>query len=333
MTKKKTAETVGKKVTKKTLPDAGAEAATLAKNTPNALIASTPTSSAGTTRLKKTGKTIDTVLMAEGGTIPNAANFVGPPTADLKEKFSAQKIPLQTNFSDLIDVADCGRKAVGLSPGQLGGTGLGMQLDAESRLAVIAGPGINVDSAGVSVDIPTILPSGMIMMFHGANIPQGWVLCDGANGTPDLRDRFILGGTIADSGSSNSKVTGAVTAKSFLANTSSVTPAVIVNIHDRVLNEEQLPSHKHLGGIQLKEDGSPPDVTHYSYKVENNDRVKGTIDTDNVDWNRDRSRLAWTSNVGGNKGHNHTNDASQTPHNHSINVVPPYCILAFIMKV
>jgi hypothetical protein len=28
-----------------------------------------------------------------------------------------------------------------------------------------------------------------------ANIPTGWVLCDGQNGTPDLRDRFIVGAT------------------------------------------------------------------------------------------------------------------------------------------
>jgi microcystin-dependent protein len=26
-----------------------------------------------------------------------------------------------------------------------------------------------------------------------ASIPSGWFLCDGANGTPDLRDRFVVG--------------------------------------------------------------------------------------------------------------------------------------------
>ena len=39
------------------------------------------------------------------------------------------------------------------------------------------------------------IPSGVIMIFHGAidNIPKGYVLCDGNNGTPDLRDKFIIG--------------------------------------------------------------------------------------------------------------------------------------------
>lgn len=37
------------------------------------------------------------------------------------------------------------------------------------------------------------LPSGVILMWSGtiATIPGGYVLCDGNNGTPDLRDRFL----------------------------------------------------------------------------------------------------------------------------------------------
>jgi len=39
------------------------------------------------------------------------------------------------------------------------------------------------------------LPLGTILMWSGAiaDIPEGWQLCDGTNGTPDLRDRFIVG--------------------------------------------------------------------------------------------------------------------------------------------
>ena len=35
--------------------------------------------------------------------------------------------------------------------------------------------------------------AGMIMMFSGSTAPSGWAFCDGQNGTPDLRDRFIVG--------------------------------------------------------------------------------------------------------------------------------------------
>jgi len=39
------------------------------------------------------------------------------------------------------------------------------------------------------------LPAGLISLWHGllSAIPSGWVLCDGTNGTPDLRDKFVKG--------------------------------------------------------------------------------------------------------------------------------------------
>ncbi len=43
------------------------------------------------------------------------------------------------------------------------------------------------------------LPAGCILMWHGliANIPSGFVICDGANGTPDLRSKFVKGAAAA----------------------------------------------------------------------------------------------------------------------------------------
>ncbi len=38
-------------------------------------------------------------------------------------------------------------------------------------------------------------PSGVITLWSGSSgsIPSGWVLCNGSNSTPDLRDRFVIG--------------------------------------------------------------------------------------------------------------------------------------------
>lgn len=40
-----------------------------------------------------------------------------------------------------------------------------------------------------------IVPIGTILMYYGkpAELPHGWVICDGQNGTPDLRGRFVVG--------------------------------------------------------------------------------------------------------------------------------------------
>lgn len=37
------------------------------------------------------------------------------------------------------------------------------------------------------------IPVGGIIMWSGSTIPEGWVLCNGENGTPNLVDRFIMG--------------------------------------------------------------------------------------------------------------------------------------------
>ena len=41
----------------------------------------------------------------------------------------------------------------------------------------------------------SLFEQGMIMMWYGnvQSIPSGWVLCDGNNNTPDLRNRFVVG--------------------------------------------------------------------------------------------------------------------------------------------
>jgi len=48
---------------------------------------------------------------------------------------------------------------------------------------------------GVQTAVGTTIPAGMISLWYGSigSIPSGWYLCDGTNGTPDLRDRFIVG--------------------------------------------------------------------------------------------------------------------------------------------
>jgi hypothetical protein len=38
-----------------------------------------------------------------------------------------------------------------------------------------------------------MVPKGAIIIWSGNALPNGWALCDGQNGTPDLRDKFVRG--------------------------------------------------------------------------------------------------------------------------------------------
>lgn len=71
----------------------------------------------------------------------------------------------------------------------------------------------SVDSTEASIAALNTVPAGVIVMWSGtiATIPTGWVLCNGSNGTPDLRDRFIVGATSDDSGVAKTNVTGSLT--------------------------------------------------------------------------------------------------------------------------
>ncbi len=74
----------------------------------------------------------------------------------------------------------------------------------------------------------SLFVTGMIMMYTGSTAPSGWAICDGSNGTPDLRARFIVGaGDGSGAGNSNYSVNNTGGAESV------------------TLTESQIPSHNH----------------------------------------------------------------------------------------
>ena len=79
------------------------------------------------------------------------------------------------------------------------------------------------------------IPSGLIAMWSGLadNIPSGWLLCNGQNGTPDLRDRFIV---------------GAGNAYAVYARGGAATGAVSGQTGETTLTVAQMPSHSHSTG-------------------------------------------------------------------------------------
>jgi hypothetical protein len=99
--------------------------------------------------------------------MPQMTPPVGSATERLKDFFGVKKVPLAANFADLIDVADVGRKAVGLSPDQPLGQGQGLCLDENLKLAVLpqSDGGINVTATGLG--IRTQAGKGLIVGTNG----------------------------------------------------------------------------------------------------------------------------------------------------------------------
>jgi len=158
-----------------------------------------------------------------------------------------------------------------------------------------------------------IVPRGLISMWSGAvaSLPRGWVLCDGENGTPDLRGRFIVGaGEDYDVGATGGE-----------------------NKH--TLSEDEMPSHTHrvTGGshahgyrdryfVERPSDGALPANGGVEYTGKD---VYGSNDSDS-DNTYFYYKNATTSYEG---GHEHT--VANTGGNYAHENRPPYYALAYII--
>lgn len=78
-----------------------------------------------------------------------------------------------------------------LGLGVVGGSG-GATLDSSGN-AVFRGSVTASSIVTTGAGAGGFVPSGGIIMWSGATAPVGWFLCDGTNGTPDLRGQFIVG--------------------------------------------------------------------------------------------------------------------------------------------
>lgn len=182
----------------------------------------------------------------------------------------------------------------------------------------------------------TQLPRGIITMWSGATnaVPSGWALCDGNNGTPNLKDRFIVG---AGQSYAVGNVGGSITQ----------TPSVWtnaagagINVAGTAITQDQMPWHTHSGSV-----GSDASVTTQR-------SVKGMYDGEWLSAEhfyatdvfpatarkplKEFSASLSINGTGGNQPHYH--GVTDSGHAHTaaasaIDVRPPYYALAFIMKL
>lgn len=169
------------------------------------------------------------------------------------------------------------------------------------------------------------LPAGLIAMWSGSigAIPARWALCDGTTGTPDLRDRFIVGAGSAYSVDGTGGTTSATTSSA-----GAHSHTVTVDAH--ALTVDEMPLHGHPwrdntagsgGGVQAATSGP-------YFKGE------GLTGTNRSAYSGTPSDTAGQTigGTGGGLGHSHTaSSASTGAHTHTVDPRPPYYALAFIM--
>lgn len=154
----------------------------------------------------------------------------------------------------------------------------------------------------------SLVPAGVIVMWSGsvASIPSGWYICDGNNGTPDLRNRFVVGA-------------GATYAVGATGGADSVT-----------LTEAQIPGHTHSGNTASA--GSHSHTINNAYGVSTNTVFDGYFDGSSRAGGANERNIvsSQTTDTQGNHAHSFTTGSTGGGNSHENR--PPYYALAYIMK-
>ena len=181
-------------------------------------------------------------------------------------------------------------KGIKVSDGELKLSG--GSLTVEANVAITQGG----TSAG-------FVPRGVIVMWSGekGRIPQGWALCDGKNGTPDLCDRFIVGAG----------------GKYSVGNTGGE--------EKHKLSKSEMPNHYHL---------YPNDVTANEFIGNNHNAGEAVFKDSNkkgYDRSGDDDTRVWKTGTAGYGASDTTvgKDGESEAHENR----PPYYALCYIMKL
>jgi len=159
-----------------------------------------------------------------------------------------------------------------------------------------------VDGQHVSDLVADVLPVGSIIWFKGtdAQIPDGWKICNGQAGTPDIRDRFVVGaGGSYDPGDTQGAFSTPITGS--------------VSVDSHTLTNDEIPLHTH--GYVDRSDNLGSTITGATLTA----GVGGETSTNRT-----------TASAGGGQGHGHPGSSVSL---NNLDCAPPWYALYLIKKV
>jgi microcystin-dependent protein len=160
------------------------------------------------------------------------------------------------------------------------------------------------------------VPSGGIILWSGASnaIPSGWVLCNGSNSTPDLRNRFVVGA-----------------GDSYAVDATGGAASVTLSTDQLPAHSHSTPNHSHSFSATTSSNthnhtwdrqDAQNDQGYRPWPASNNDCVRTTANTG------DNTHSHSVSGTTGNANPSTNNTGSGNSHENR----PPYYALCYIMK-
>ena len=183
----------------------------------------------------------------------------------------------------------------------------------------------------------SLFVTGMIILWSGAQnaIPTGWVICDGNNNTPDLRNRFIIGAgfgggySVNQTGGSSSILLGTANLPAHTHQLGGSVGNKNLGNHNHSFSGSGSSSHSH--GFPVGSDDDDNDTAIEN--VTNAASQPGNFSTNNATVNISISGTTGNKNLG---NHNHSLPATTGNQggamNTAFNNLPPYYALCYIMK-
>ena len=212
---------------------------------------------------------------------------------------------------------------------------------ARARGAISASGDLSYNSStGVmSISVPSSFVTGMIIIWSGSSgsIPSGWVLCNGSNSTPDLRNRFVVGAgdsySVDATGGSNTVTLSSSHLPSHTHSFSgSASHSHTINNHTHSFSgsgsashSHTINNHTHTYGTSTSNDGSHSHTTNTTGNHQHTENAyRPYYDSEDSDTGWSISAGQWSvaqsnKNIGNNIGnHSHTTN-STGGHAHNFN--------------